>query len=144
MWRDLFRGFTVVHAMLAILAAIGFFKLWARTRFWLPRYAHVLAGIGFLAGLLVLSAVPADVRQRVGLLRQLLGLVIIPAFVYFFFIFYGGNIAALRSVAILAPCPFCQVPIPAISHRSKAQKSQVRFLEKTCEHCGHSLDESSA
>jgi hypothetical protein len=42
-----------VHA----LSAVGFFIFWARTRFWLPKYAHILAAIGLLVGLECLEAI---------------------------------------------------------------------------------------
>ena len=49
MWGAL-KAVYLVHAALLVLAAIGFFRFWARTRFWLPKYVHVLAGASFALG----------------------------------------------------------------------------------------------
>lgn len=52
---NLFKGFQFLHAVLLVLSAAGFFIFWARTRFWLPKYAHVLAAIGLLVGIWCVS-----------------------------------------------------------------------------------------
>jgi len=49
MWNALFNRFRLVHAAIFAFAAFGLFGFWARTRFWLPKYVHLLAGIGLLS-----------------------------------------------------------------------------------------------
>jgi hypothetical protein len=45
MLAHLFTGFQALHNVLLAVAAIGFFIFWIRTRFWLPKYAHIRAAI---------------------------------------------------------------------------------------------------
>ena len=97
MLAHLFTGFQVLHGVLLALAAIGFFIFWVRTRFWLPKYAHILAAIGLVVGIWCVSNVPDDAPvSKHGPLVKLLGALILPAMVYFFFVFYGGQQAAFR------------------------------------------------
>jgi len=80
------------------LSAIGFFIFWARTRFWLPKYAHILAAIGLVVGLWCVSNTPNDAPiNKGGPTARLLSALALPAMVYFFFVFYGGQQAAHRS-----------------------------------------------
>jgi hypothetical protein len=61
--------------------------------------------------------------------------------VYFFFIFYGGQRVAFdRSVATLAPCPFCGESIRAYPADTAEAGSEMRFLDSQCEHCGQTLE----
>ena len=60
MLAHLFTGFQVLHGVLFALAAVGFFIFWARTRFWLPQYAHILAAIGLAVGIWCVSSVTDD------------------------------------------------------------------------------------
>jgi hypothetical protein len=97
MLRQFFPGIQVLHVVLAVLGAIGFFIFWARTRFWLPRYAHVLAIIGLIVGLWCVCNVPAAAPiNKAGWTAKLLLALALPAMVYFFFVFYGGQKAAFR------------------------------------------------
>jgi hypothetical protein len=57
---NLFKGFQLLHGVLLLISAVGFFIFWARTRFWLPKYAHVLAAIGLVVGVWCASNVPSD------------------------------------------------------------------------------------
>jgi hypothetical protein len=52
MWKDIFNGFRFLEGILLALGAIGCLTFWARTRFWLPKYIHVLAAIGLIVGVL--------------------------------------------------------------------------------------------
>lgn len=93
----LFRGFQFLHAALLILSAVGFFIFWVRTRFWLPKYAHILALIGLLVGAWAVSTTPEDAPiNKAGPLGRFLLALAVPAMVYFFFVFYGGQRAAIK------------------------------------------------
>jgi hypothetical protein len=50
MWKGVVNGFRFLEGILLILGAVGFLTFWARTRFWLPKYIHVLAAIGLIVG----------------------------------------------------------------------------------------------
>jgi len=60
MSKDVFNVFRFLEAILVILGTFGSLTFWARTRFWLPRYIHVLAAIGLMVGVLSVWASPAD------------------------------------------------------------------------------------
>jgi hypothetical protein len=93
-----FTGFRVLHGVLLAFAAVGFFIFWIRTRFWLPKYAHILAAIGLAVGIWCVSNVPDDAPiSRYGPGVKFLEALILPAMVYFFFVFYGGQQEAFRS-----------------------------------------------
>ena len=97
MLQQFFKGFQLVHFVFFAVAAVGFFIFWSRTRFWLPKYAHVLAAIALLVGIWCASTIPDDapIRKQGPLAKPLLALVL-PAMVYFFFVSYGGQKAAFR------------------------------------------------
>jgi hypothetical protein len=83
--------FTGILFFVHALSAVGFFIFWARTRFWLPKYAHILAAIGLLVGLGCLANMPTDAPlNREGPIVKFLSALVLPAMVYFFFVFYGG------------------------------------------------------
>jgi hypothetical protein len=140
MWKRIFSGLYLVHVALLIIGAYGFFKFWRRTRFWLPKYIHVLAAIGFLLMLWVLSMAPADAPvNRWGPVPRFLFALVLPAIIYFFFVFYGGQRVAFdRSVATKLPCPFCGNPVPAHPVQPGSTLT-TRFLEPVCNQCGQAL-----
>ena len=78
---------------IVVLTAIGYFIRWARTRFWLPKYVHVLAVLSALVGAWSVWISPETSRDPVGNLWVVL---IFPAMVYLFFVFYGGQAASER------------------------------------------------
>ena len=93
----LFRGFQFLHAVVLALSALGFFIFWARTRFLLPKYAHILAAIGLLVGVWCVSITPEDAPiNKAGPFGKFLLALAVPAMVYFFFVFYGGQRAAIK------------------------------------------------
>lgn len=97
MLEQFFKGFQLIHFVFLAIAAVGFFIFWTRTRFWLPMYAHVLAAIGLLVGIWCASSVPNDAPiSKEGWIAKLLLALALPAMVYFFFVFYGGQKAAFR------------------------------------------------
>jgi hypothetical protein len=97
MLQHLLTGFQVLHGVLLALAAVGFFVFWTRTRFWLPKYAHLLAAIGLAVGIWCVSGVADDAPLgKHGPVVKFLGALILPGIVYFFFVFYGGQQAAFK------------------------------------------------
>jgi hypothetical protein len=97
MLAHLFTGFQVLHGVLLAVAAIGFFIFWIRTRFWLPKYAHILAAIGLAVGVWCVSNVTDDAPiSKHGPIVKFLGALTLPGMVYFFYVFYGGQRAAFR------------------------------------------------
>jgi hypothetical protein len=102
-----------IHALTFVVGAVGFLWFWVRTRFWLPRYVHVLAGLGLAVGLGLLSIMPADApinRSARGAVMKAFLVLIMPALVYAVFILYGGQHAAYgrhRSRPRVR-CPYCR------------------------------------
>jgi hypothetical protein len=98
MLAQMFRGLQFLHTVLLALCAVGFFVFWARTRFWLPKYAHILAAMSLAValGLFSVSNPPVDAPiNRGGQITKFLFVLTFPAIVYFFFVFYGGQRACL-------------------------------------------------
>ena len=42
------RAAYAIHVVLVTLTAIGFFRHWGKTRFWLPMYVHYLVAMAFI------------------------------------------------------------------------------------------------
>ena len=140
MLGQLFKGFYSLHGLLLLLFAIGFFIFWARTRFWLPRYAHIFAVIGLVVGLFCASNITDDapIAKHGPIVRALFPLVV-PAIVYFFFIFYGGQRAAFRS-QFDSPiqCPNCDSQVSA-SQSAPSPSSTINSRPTHCPNCGLTL-----
>ena len=98
MIQDLVRFIHVFHGIVLSIAAVGFFALWYRTRFWLPRYVHVLAVVGLGVGIALIYLMPADapINKQLGIWGNIVLLAICPLLVYLVFVFYGGQAAAYR------------------------------------------------
>ncbi|MGA8368077.1 MAG: hypothetical protein ACLQMT_08570 [Candidatus Acidiferrales bacterium] len=141
MLGQLFRGFQLLHGVLFALSAIGFFIFWVRTRFWLPKYAHVLAAIAFAVGLWVASTAPPDAPiGKSGEIAKVLLALALPAIVYFFFVFYGGQRAAFkRRFERPTPCPYCKLPVKTLQTGLGATDSMTSGVRRQCPHCGHPL-----
>jgi len=101
------NGFRFLEIILLILGAVGFLPFWARTRFWLPKYIHVLAAIGLVVGALSVWASPADAPiKRHGLIACVLLALVLPAMIYAYFILHAGQrVAFSRSLSKSAPMP---------------------------------------
>ena len=100
-------------APLALVAAIGFFRFLARTRFWLPPYLHWLAAIALLIGIGMLWLIPADAPVNQGSwvgIKHAMVVLFFPAVVYVAFVFYGGQHAAYqaRLGSHAEKCPRCR------------------------------------
>ena len=123
MWHYVLDWINLAHGLIAAVAAIGFFKFWMRSGFWLPRYVHILAATMYLFGLLftwlVLAAPRVSPNQ--GLPTFLVWTIVplfFPAIVYFFFVFYGGQHIAFRNAKIeYMPCPYCRSDVGAVAGR---------------------------
>jgi endogenous inhibitor of DNA gyrase (YacG/DUF329 family) len=138
MLLDIFNNFHIIHGILLVIAALGFFLFWARTRFWLPKYAHILAIIALALGAWMTATVSdsAPISKQGPLAKILLALAL-PAMVYFFFVFYGGQRAAYESRFIsTSPCPHCQQPVAVTGESSQGKGSN---LEQRCPHCGQRI-----
>jgi hypothetical protein len=112
MWNWL-KAAKAVHAILVVLAAIGFFRFLVRTRFWFPRYVHWMAMIALGVGVGVLALIPAEAPMNqggwIGFKRALVVL-LFPGIVYVTFVFYGGQQAAYaaRRHKGAVMCPHCR------------------------------------
>src|SRR5262245_41632742 len=97
MLPDLIKFVHVVHGFELALAAIGFFALWYRTRFWLPSYVHWLAALGVAVGIGLVFLIPDHAPARkLGVLGSSFLIAVCPALVDTVFIFYGGQAAAYQ------------------------------------------------
>jgi hypothetical protein len=97
MLRQLFAGFAFWHGVLLAISAVGFFIFWARTRFWLPKYVHILAAIGLVVGVWCAFNIPGGALINKGGPTAKFPLALsVPAIVYFFFVVYGGQRAAFK------------------------------------------------
>ena len=140
MLGHLFRGLQFLHVVIFVLGAVGFLIFWVRTRFWLPRYAHVLAAIGLVVGVLCLADAPDDAPiKKQGALAQILLALALPAIVYVFFVFYGGQKAAYNRLFRKSPrCPNCNLPVTTRRGNDGAPNS-VTPTNQQCPHCGQFL-----
>lgn len=132
MFGQLLKGIQLVHAILFILGAIGFFFFAWRTRFWLPRYVHVMAFVASLIGVALwyVSRVPGTPRTA-----PLILALIFPAIVYFFFVFYGGQqLAFKKRFEKRVQCPSCKLETLVLQAPSGITSQLPR-----CEHCGQPL-----
>ena len=142
MWHGFFAGFQFIHGILLVIGAIGLFKFWRRSGFWLPTYIHVMAAIGFVVTYWALSSAPADAPAgKDGPFGRLLIALILPAIIYFYFLIHGGQRAAFdRS---FAPCPSCQKPIRKVDRVVEEAADEIKieshFVESVCPHCGTAL-----
>jgi hypothetical protein len=106
-WSDTLYA---IHVLVAVAAAWGFFRYWHRTKFWLPRYIHYLAAIALAVGIYMETIVPPDAPINQGEWRELkraLSVLVFPALVYLFFVFYGGQQAAHEIARPPVRCEYC-------------------------------------
>jgi hypothetical protein len=136
-----FNGLRILQAVLFIIVAIASFTFWRRTRFWLPKYAHLLAGIGGAVGLWCLASGPADAAVRKqGPIANLLFVLLLPAIIYLLFVLYGGQRAAYeRRFGTPGSCPHCKLPVPACNNPHSKPDGEVSDRERRCPHCGQTF-----
>ena len=130
-FRWLLDGLWVIDTLVLVVVAGGLFRFWARSRFWLPAYAHVLAGIGLVVGLACMWTSPDDAPvSHWDAPTRVLAALVVPAMVYFFFVFYGGQRAAFEARADLQRCARCgYVPNDVTGTRQ-------RINDGSCARCG--------
>ena len=121
-----------------LVTALGCFFFFVRTRFWFPRYAHALAGLGFAIGVWCIATVPetAPINEHgpVGKVLLVLGM---PAMVYFFFVFYGGQRAAFqRELRTTARCPQCKELVINDADQNPQASGEPVLAPEKCPHCG--------
>jgi hypothetical protein len=138
---EILKGVGTLHAVIAVVAAAGFFFFWARTRFWLPKYAHVLALIALALGVWMAATVSDDAPiSKQGPVAKILLALGLPVMVYFFFVFYGGQRAAYesRSKSTL-PCPYCHEPVDVVSGGNRTSDGKSSPFKQQCPHCGQDI-----
>jgi len=136
-----FYGLRILGAVLFIFVAVKSLAFWRRTRFWFPKYAHVLAGIGGAVGLWCLTSAPSDapVRKQ-GPIADLLFVLLLPTIIYSVFLLYGGQRAAYEHhFGTSVPCPHCKLPVPAHPNPDSAPDGELSEMERKCPHCGKTL-----
>jgi hypothetical protein len=141
MLGQILQGIRLVHIGLAVLAAIGFFAFFARTRFWIPLYVHLLAIFGLGVGAWLAVNVRNDAPiSRFGPWGKFLLALAPPAMVYLFFVFHGGQRAAFtRRFQMTVPCPYCKGPVKALPSGDEAPSKSHHFQDQQCPHCGQTL-----
>jgi hypothetical protein len=138
--KEVFNGFRFLEGILLMVGAIGCVGFWARNRFWLPKYIHVLAAIGLVVGVLSVWASPADAPiKQDGVTACVLVALALPAVIYAYFILHGGPQAAFKSsLSKSAPCPFCGNPVKTLPCDAEGIPT-ASFAESVCPHCGNTL-----
>jgi hypothetical protein len=114
MWEWL-KAAQILHAIVLAVAAIGALRFAIRTRFWLPRYVHYLAGLALALGLASLSLLPPDApihRSDWGGLKRARMALIFPGLVHLAFVVLGGQQVAYEREHGRAGtrCPSCGQP----------------------------------
>jgi len=141
MLGQLLRGFQFLHFVLLALSAVGFFIFWTRTRFWLPKYARILAAVGLVVGVWCASSTPDDAPiNKAGPTGKFLLALAVPAIVYFFFVFYGGQRAAFKSrFEKPTQCLRCRLEVTAHRTGSGTPDRLTSATQQQCPHCGQPL-----
>jgi drug/metabolite transporter superfamily protein YnfA len=94
--RWLHDGFTLVHGIIFVIAAVFHVWFWIRRGLWVPTYVHVMALIALMIGLWLEPVVPDEAPVRAqGVLGYLMIMLIFPAIVDGTFVLLGGPKEAL-------------------------------------------------
>jgi hypothetical protein len=135
------RGLQLLHVALFSLSAIGFLAFWVRTRFWLPKYAHVLAAVGLVVGVLCVYNTPNDTPLgREGPVSRFLFALALPAIVYAFFVLTGGQKVVFRKrFGTSRRCPNCKTPVTA-GRVDVSTPDSITPVNRQCPHCGQLLN----
>jgi hypothetical protein len=141
MLPSLLKGLGAFHTAVAVVGAVGLFVFWARTRFWLPFYVHVLALVGLVVSVWSISiSLPDSPVGRARPIAKILFALLLPAIVYFFFVFHGGQrVAFKRRFGNPAKCPSCGADVVARLgvHGTEPQISSKEAAR--CDSCGQAL-----
>lgn len=98
--KTLIQGFTIIHGLVILIAGVFHLWLWARRRFWVPRYVHIIAAIALVIAIFLgwMGFSIGNVNNPEKAIRVcILMIILFPSIVYFFFVFYGGVEAAYKS-----------------------------------------------
>jgi hypothetical protein len=84
---------------------------------------------------------PADAPlNREGPIVKFLSALILPGMVYFFFVFYGGQRAAIGPrFKISTPCPHCGLQVIAFRAGDGTSDPITSYDNRECLHCGQPL-----
>jgi hypothetical protein len=137
MVRSILHGVQAVHLVLFLAGAVGYVVFWVRTELWLPKYIHFFA----IASAVIMiwfethAATDSPISHANWAIKFLFVLSL-PAIVYAFFLFYGGQHAAFKRSFIT--CGFCKERV-AISGIIPIENSRDDSLSGRCPHCGQEL-----
>ncbi len=98
--KTLIQGFTIIHGLVILIAGVFHLWLWARRRFWVPRYVHIIAAIALVIAIFLgwMGFSIGNVNNPEKAIRAwILMIILFPSIVYFFFVFYGGVEAAHKT-----------------------------------------------
>ena len=125
---------SIARLVIAVVMAVGYFVFWRRTRFWVPKYVHFLAVVGFIVSVWCMRTMPDEAPlNREGSVIKALFAFLLPAMVYFFFMFIGGQKEAFRNhIDKLKICPYCNSSLESLHERDDRD-------EKQCTYCGNLL-----
>jgi hypothetical protein len=137
---EMFQGLHFLHVLYLIAVASGFYLFWARTRFWLPTYAHVLAGIALVLSIWMMATISDDAPvSKQGPVAKVLLTLALPTMVYFFFVFYGGQHAAYESRFPILTCPHCQQTVAVDRCQNGRTDGKNPCLKRYCANCGQNI-----
>jgi hypothetical protein len=141
MGETLRNGLSILAGVLLIFTAIRSLPFWVRTRFWFPKYVHLMAAIGAAVMLWCLAGTPDDAPiSKDGPLGKLLFVLALPAVIYFIFLLYGGQRSAyLSRFEKPVSCPHCKSPLSTAHRINNAPDRGLSDLKKACPSCGQSL-----
>jgi hypothetical protein len=141
MGETLRNGLSILAGVLLIFTAIRSLPFWVRTRFWFPKYVHLMASIGAAVMLWCLTGTPDDAPiSKDGPFAKLLFVSSLPAIIYFIFLLYGGQRAAYqRHFETSVSCPHCKLPVPGRHNTDSAPDLKLPDIERHCPHCDQSL-----
>lgn len=92
------------HAAFVVVLGVLHFWFWAKSGFKVPFYVHVMAFLGFAAGV-ALVVTTAQIGVAKPTFGSWLSTLMFPVIVYVAFVFYGGATAAPKRKKLPTPKP---------------------------------------
>lgn len=103
--------YTLIHGGAFIFCGIAFFIFAFRTRFWFPKYIHIMALLSLILGIAMMQMLSDDapIVKEWGEFALVFILFLPPIIVYFAFVFFGGQHKTYnnRDIEEVYICPFC-------------------------------------